>query len=168
MITEEQVIEKVTPYLKEMCSHRWLNLELEDRIAEMQYAFLAALRYYPINSGHFMEDFKASAEPYMDELNRRTPSLYYNISLDADMAAKNGAENCNRRCFLTARDESESRLYVGMFISSLPKMEQDILGALLSGDAKTEIARDHHMTAGQLQVLLKQIGNQYLSEYGRD
>lgn len=73
--TEELALEKATPYLRALCKKRWSNLEYEDRLAEVQFIFLLALRQFSTNSGHFLEDFCAVLTPYMDELNKRTSSL---------------------------------------------------------------------------------------------
>lgn len=168
MVTEEQVMIKAMPYLEDICRGHWCNLEFEDRLAEAQLVFLSSVRKFSNHSGHFMPDFQAVLKPYMDELNRKTPSLHFGLSLDADMRTKTGAAHCNAHCFLTARDQSESQLYVKLFIESLIEPDRDLVCALLSGDSKAEIAREHHMSVKQLKTHLEEIGQRYLEEYGRN
>ncbi len=105
---------------------------------------------------------------YMGELNRKTPSLHYGCSLDADIPTRSGSKNWNSYCYLSARDDRDSRLYVKFFLESLPEHEQDLMRDLLCGTPRKELAFAYGLDNFQLDELLERIGNQYLAEYGEN
>ncbi len=167
-VTEETVIAQAKPFLQKLCHRQWCNLEPEDRYAEVQFIFWLSMRKFPTDSGHFLEDFQAVVNPYMDELNRKTPSLRYNLSLDADLRTRSGSQNWNSYSYLTTRDNRDSHLYVKFFMESLPEYERELIRDLLCGTPKKELAFAYGLDHFQLDALLEHIGNRYLAEYGEN
>ncbi len=167
-VTEELVLSQATPFLQKLCHRHWCNLEPEDRFSEAHLIFWLSLRKFPTDSGHFLQDFQAVVTPYMDELNRRTPSLRFGCSLDADIPTRSGSKNWNSYCYLSARDDRDSRLYVKFFLESLPEHEQDLMRDLLCGTPRKELAFAYGLDNFQLDELLESIGYRYLAEYGEN
>ncbi len=167
-VTEEAVLLRAKPFLQKLCYRHWCNLEPEDRFAEAQLIFWLSMRKFPTDSGHFLQDFQVVVTPYMDELNRKTPSLRYGYSLDANIPTGTGSKNWNSYCYLTARDDRDSYLYVKFFIASLPEHEREVLLDLLGGMPRNELAFAYGLDNFRLDELLERIGNQYLAEYGQN
>lgn len=167
-VTEELVLSQARPFLQKLCHRHWCNLEPEDRYAEVQFIFWLSMRKFPTDSGHFLADFQAVVTPYMDELNRKTPSLRYRCSLDADIPARSGSKNWNSYCYLAARDDRDSRLYVKFFLESLSEYERDLMRDLLHGMSRNKLAFAYGLDNFQLEELLERIGNRYLAEYGEN
>ncbi len=165
-ITEEQVVAEAKSFLQKLCHRHWCNLEWEDRYSEVQLVFWLSIRKFPTDSGHFLEDFRAVVTPYMDKLNRKTPSLRYGLSLDADLRTKNRSKNWNSYCYLTVRDDRDSHLYVKFFLESLSEYEQDFMRDLLYGMSRKDLAFAYGLDNFQLDALLERIGSRYLAEYG--
>ena len=75
---EGEIFELALSHIEKICCGKWLNLEPDDRASEASYFFICALRSLHLDSGYFTVDYKTALIPYMDELNRKTPSRYYN------------------------------------------------------------------------------------------
>ncbi len=166
---EELLLLNAEKYLRRLCRYRWTNLEMEDRLAEVQIAFLCAYRTFPINTGRFLPDFERALVPYMKEINRRNGRLYCaDYSLDAPMPARNDARNCTLSLFFAARPYDESKLYVRTYLETLPNWHRRVAYALLSGDTVYELAARYRMPPERMQRILYSIGNRYRREYGND
>jgi hypothetical protein len=87
-ITENDVILFYRPHIKQICQGRWPNLEPKDRESEATLYFICALRSFPLNCGHFWEDYCDALIPYMDQLNRIAPSRYFSKECSLDYPKK--------------------------------------------------------------------------------
>lgn len=161
-LVEEQLLELATPHIKEMCHQRWCNLEPEDRLAEAFFLFIMALRNFPLNSGHFIEDYDKALEEHMSKLNRKTPSLRYShISLDS-FPGEEKDTGCNLYHVLPSKEPDYSYLNVESFLKTLTPLEQDIAQELMTSKSKAKVAQKHGFTAYQLKKIVTQIGKQYI------
>ncbi len=166
--TEEDVLLLAEPYLQKLCRANWHGLEYEDRMVELQYLFICAWRQFPTNTGHFLRDFEQACRPYMDKLNREAYAQRFSArSLDASIRCK-GVDEVNSHFtlhHLLASEEDRTEILVEHFLNSLPEWENAILCALLKGQSKAEIAREHGLTPYRLKRLLESLGKEYLTKY---
>ena len=88
---EAHIMEAAIPWIRKLCFRRWYNLEYQDRVSEACLIFIENLRTMPLNTGHFLEEFRADLEVKMEEINRRTLSIRFGCcSLDAAFSPKTG------------------------------------------------------------------------------
>jgi len=165
---EEMLFQQVQPYLRKLCLKRWLNLELEDRIAEANLVFCHCLRTWPLDTGHFLRDFERVFTSYMTCKDRDAPSRYHRreFSLDETHESRNGSASWKGYHILPGRPFDETGLYVKCFLQGLPPEERAILRELLSCDvSRTAVAEKHHMTRRELKERLAALWTEY--ETGR-
>lgn len=130
---EARIMEAVFPFIQEHCAGRWRNMEYQDRISEASLIFLEDLRTMPLNTGHFLEEYKADLEVKMGELNRRTPSRRYRFcSLDSLFSGKTG-EFFDGYRFISSPMADLSVIEVKEFLRSLPLQDREIVILLLKG-----------------------------------
>lgn len=141
---EKEVLMLFFPHIEEYCKCRWMNIEPEDRISEACVQFCNAFRQFPLGSGHFWHDYIKFLTPYMDDLNRRTPSLRFerNLSLDRPYCGFNSQNTVTLLDYLPDRTTDETALYVDAFKKSLSQQSREIIDALEQGIARTVVARD--------------------------
>lgn len=136
---EDRIMEAALPFIQEHCTGRWRNMEYQDRISEASLIFLEDLRTMPLNTGHFLEEYKADLKVKMGELNRRKPSRRYRFcSLDSLFSGKTGEffDGCR---FISSPMVDLSVIEVKEFLRSLPVQDREIIALLLDGYSKSEI-----------------------------
>ena len=148
---EARIMEAVFPFIQEHCAGRWRNMEYQDRISEASLIFLEDLRTMPLNTGHFLEEYKADLEVKMGELNRRTPSRRYRFcSLDSLFSGKTG-ESFDGYRFISSPMVNLSVIEVKEFLKSLPIRAGEIIVLLLDGYSKSEILEKLNISIGQFE-----------------
>lgn len=91
-MNETLLLEKYDLQLKQLCKKYGSSIEPEDCLAEAQCLFLQAYRSWPIDSGHFLDDFESAFQKY---LKANKASLTMNtgkkmLSLDAPLRTQTG------------------------------------------------------------------------------
>lgn len=143
-VTEGDVLLRFLPHIKQICQGRWPNLEPEDREAEAAIFFVCALRSFPLNGGHFWEDYCAALTPYMNRVNQTAPSRYYSkeYSLDRPIRTNNSEREITLSDILVGSDYDESSLYVEAFIETRSEEEKAIIRELIDQKSRAMVARE--------------------------
>lgn len=137
---ESRIMEAAIPYIRQICFRKWYNLEYQDRVSEACRIFIEDLRSLPLNTGHFLEDYRADMEEKMREINKRTPSLRYgHCSLDAVFSGKTH-EFIDGYRFVSSPLTDFSVIFVADFLARLPLRNRRILACLLKGFKTAEIS----------------------------
>ena len=163
---EARIMEAVFPFIQEHCAGRWRNMEYQDRISEASLIFLEDLRTMPLNTGHFLEEYKADLEVKMGELNRRTPSRRYRFcSLDSLFSGKTG-EFFDGYRFISSPMVNLSVIEVKEFLRSLSLQDREIIALLLEGYSKSEILGKLEMSIDQFEREIEEIQRLCRSWFG--
>lgn len=163
---EARIMEAVFPFIQEHCAGRWRNMEYQDRISEASLIFLEDLRTMPLNTGHFLEEYKADLEVKMGELNRRTPSRRYRFcSLDSLFSGKTG-EFFDGYRFISSPMVDLSVIEVKEFLRSLSLQNREIIALLLEGYSKSEILGKLEMSIDQFEREIEEIQRLCRSWFG--
>ena len=163
---EEQALRMAENYIRSLCNRNWTNIELEDRIAEASFFFLCAYRSLPINSGHFLAQYKEALAPYMKKLNASSPYRYRHSSLDARTPTRTGSWSLYDQL---ADSSDESALTVQEFLGSMDELHRSmILDLMEAGMSRKDVAAKYGLSIYCLNKQLKDLGEQYLQEYGAE
>ena len=148
---EARIMEAAIPSIRKHCLGKWYNLEYQDRVSEASLIFLEDLRTMPLNTGHFLEEYKADLRVKMGEINRRTPSLRYSsCSLDSLFSGKTG-EFFDGYRFISSPMTDPSVFEVKEFLRSLPIWDMEIVILLLKGFDRFEIREELNMSIGRFE-----------------
>lgn len=163
-ITENDVILFYMPRIKQFCHGRWPNLEPEDRESEAVFYFICALRSFPLNCGHFWEDYCNALVSYMDHLNRITPSRYFRkeYSLDCTIKTNNCEGEITLFDILEGPGLDESSLSVESFIKALSSEDSAIIHDLIEEIPLAAVAQKHNLSVYSLRKRLYKIGTIYM------
>lgn len=153
------------PFIESECDGRWFNLELEDRISEARLIFCQALRMFPLGSGHFWDDYLKMLHPYMDELNRQTPSLKYPVACSLDRPYRNDSSTKSVSLMDTIKGcgMDSTRLEVASFKQSLQEHEKAILCSLEQRLSRKAISLQLGISPHILSRTIRQLGIRYLT-----
>lgn len=153
---EARIIEAAIPSIQKLCKGRWDKLEYQDRVSEVCRIFLEDLRTMPLNTGHFLEEFRADLEVKMGELNRRTPSLRFDhCSLDAVFSSKTG-ETFEGYCLIPSTADF-SRPEVDDFLQSLPLRARKLLLLRMRGHEPPEMAEMFGVSISQIEREMEEL-----------
>lgn len=157
---EARIMEAVIPSIRRLCLGKWNNPEYQDRVSEACRIFLEDLRTMPLNTGHFLEEFRADLEVKMGELNRRAPfPRFDHCSLDAAFSSKTG-ETFDGYCLIPSTADF-SKPEVDEFLQSLPPGAGRLLSLCMSGHEPSEMAEMFGISISQLEREMEEIRRLY-------
>ncbi len=158
---EARIMEAAIPSIRRLCLGKWDNLEYQDRVSEACRIFLEDLRTMPLNTGHFLEEFRADLEVKMGELNRRTPSFRFDhYSLDAAFSNKTG-ETFDGYCLIPSTPTDLTRSEVDEFLLSLSPLARRILTLSMRGHEPSEMAEGFGISISQIDQEMEEIRQLY-------
>ena len=157
---EARIMEAAIPSIRRLCLGKWNNLEYQDRVSEACQIFLEDLRTMPLNTGRFLEEFRADLEVKMSELNRRTPSPRFDhCSLDAVFSNKT-SETFEGYCLVPSTADL-SKPEVDEFLQSLPPRARNILTLRMKGHEPSEMAEMFGVSISQIDHEMAEIRRLY-------
>ena len=160
-VAEARIIEAAIPSIQKLCEGRWDKLEYQDRVSEACRIFLEDLRTMPLNTGHFLEEFRADLEVKMGELNRRAPSPRFDhFSLDAVFSNKTG-ETFESYCLIPSTPTDFTRSEVDEFLLNLPPGARKILALRMKGYEPSEMAEMFGTSILQIDQEMEEIRRLY-------
>lgn len=121
-----------------------------------------ALRKVSTDTGHFIEDYWALTKPYMDDLNRKTPSRYYPPCKSLDAPIGRNQDNWTLSDCISDKSVDDTILYVQSFTSALPKIDQFILHALMNNRSISSISKELGISSANLKSHVRSLGEKYL------
>lgn len=158
---EARIMEAAVPAIRKLCEGRWEKLEYQDRVSEACRIFLEALRTMPLNTGRFLEEFRADLEVKMDELNRRAPSPRFDhCSLDAVFSDKTG-ETFEGYCLIPSTPTDFTGSEVNEFLLSLPPLARGILTLSMRGHEPSELAEMFGISISRIDQEMEEIRRLY-------
>lgn len=158
---EARIMEAAIPSIQRLCEGRWDKLEYQDRVSEACRIFLEDLRTMPLNTGHFLEEFRADLEVKMGELNRRAPSPRFDhCSLDAAFSCKTG-ETFDGYCLIPSTPTDFTGSEVDEFLVSLPSGARNILTLRMKGHEPSEMAEIFGTSISQIDQEMEEIRRLY-------
>ena len=160
---EEETLSLFIPHIEQYCDGRWMNMELEDRILEASYVFVQALRNFAWISGHFWQDYLSRLCPYMDALNKQTPSPRYprTLSMDKEYAVPGSSKGTSLHGIVKGSDINHQLMELSFFLESLPPADRRIVSSLADGTPKHHVAAEHGYTIRQLNNHLANLAERY-------
>lgn len=165
-ITENDVMLRYMPRVKQICRGRWLNLEAEDRESEAAFFFVCALRSFPLSCGHFWEDYCNALIFYMDQLNKVALPRYFRkeYSFDSTIKTNNLDGEITLFDILEEPGLDESSLSVKSFIKALSPEDSAIIHELIEEVPLATVAQKHNLSSYSLKKRLCKIGTIYMEE----
>ena len=158
---EARIMEAAIPSIQKLCEGRWDRLEYQDRVSEACRIFLEDMRTMPLNTGHFLEEFRADLEVKMGELNRRAPSPRFDhCSLDAVFSSKTG-ETFEGYCLIPSTPTDFTRSEVDEFLLSLSPLARRILTLRMRGHEPSEMAEMFGISISQIDHEMEEIRRLY-------
>lgn len=158
---EARIMEAAIPSIQKLCEGRWDKLEYQDRVSEACRIFLEDLRTMPLNTGHFLEEFRADLEVKMGELNQRAPSPRFDhCSLDALFSSKTG-ETFEGYCLIPATPTDFTGSEVDEFLSSLSPRSRRILTLQMRGHGPSDMAESFGISISQINREMEEIRRLY-------
>ena len=160
---EEEALSLFTTHIEQYCHGRWINMELEDRILEASYVFVQALRSFAWISGHFWQDYLSLLCPYMDALNKQTPSLRYprTLSLDKEYASPGNSKGVSLHSTVRGSGINHQLMELSFFLESLTSADRRMVASLADGTPKHRVAAEHGYTIRQLNNHLSNLAKRY-------
>ncbi len=159
--SEARIVEAALPLIRRLCVGRWGHLEYEDRVAEACLIFLEDLRTFPLNTGHFLQDYCADLDLQMREKNRGMASLRYGkISLDTMGIGKNG-EPIDGYRFIASKLTDFTSIFANDFLSRLTPRYEHILALIIDGYSRSEVRRRLGISKTEYEQRMNRIRHMY-------